>query len=63
MHEAQAQEVESAKAKPRKKAAKIIGPARGSRRADDRRLTERQAAAAQLPRQERWKRRLHPAAW
>jgi hypothetical protein len=26
-------------------------------------LTKRQAAAAQLPRHERWKRRLHPAAW
>jgi len=28
-----------------------------------RRLTKRQAAAAQLPRHERWKRRLHPASW
>jgi len=27
------------------------------------RLTKRQAAAVQLPRNERWKRRLHPAAW
>jgi len=27
------------------------------------RLSKRQAAAAQLPRYERWKRRLHPAAW
>jgi hypothetical protein len=27
------------------------------------RLTKRQAAAAQLPRNERWKRRLHPATW
>jgi hypothetical protein len=26
-------------------------------------LTKRQAAATQLPRQERWKRRLHPASW
>jgi hypothetical protein len=26
-------------------------------------LTKRQAAAARLPRHERWKRRLHPAAW
>jgi hypothetical protein len=26
-------------------------------------LTKRQAAAAQLPRHERWKRRLHPATW
>ena len=28
-----------------------------------RRLTKRQAASVQLPRQERWKRRLHPASW
>ncbi len=28
-----------------------------------RRLTKRQAAAAQLPRHERWKGRLHPAVW
>ena len=27
------------------------------------RLTKRQAAAKQLPRHERWKRRLHPATW
>jgi hypothetical protein len=27
------------------------------------RLSKRQAAAAQLPRSERWKRRLHPATW
>jgi hypothetical protein len=27
------------------------------------RLTKRQAAAEQLPRHERWKRRLHPATW
>ena len=27
------------------------------------RLTKRHAAAAQLPRNERWKRRLHPATW
>jgi hypothetical protein len=28
-----------------------------------RRLTKRLAAAAQLPRHERWKGRLHPAVW
>jgi hypothetical protein len=28
-----------------------------------RRLTKRLAAAAQLPRNERWKRRLHPTSW
>ena len=32
-------------------------------RPSERRLTKRQAAAAQLPRYERWKRRLHPASW
>jgi hypothetical protein len=29
----------------------------------ERKLTKRQAAAVQLPRHERWKRRLHPASW
>jgi hypothetical protein len=29
----------------------------------ERRLTRRQSAATQLPRHERWKRRLHPASW
>jgi hypothetical protein len=29
----------------------------------ERRLTQRLAAAGQLPRHERWKRRLHPASW
>ena len=29
----------------------------------ERRLTQRLAAAGQLPRSERWKRRLHPASW
>jgi hypothetical protein len=33
------------------------------RQADHRRLNRRQAVAAQLPRHERWKRRLHEAAW
>lgn len=32
-------------------------------KADQPRLTRRQAAAVQLPRHERWKRRLHPASW
>ena len=34
-----------------------------SSKAADHRLTKRQAAAAQLPRHQRWKGRLHPAAW
>jgi hypothetical protein len=34
-----------------------------STQAPQRRLTKRLAAAAQLPRHERWKGRLHPAAW
>ena len=38
-------------------------PVTGSQRVSRRRLTKRQAAAVQLPRNERWKRRLHPAAW
>ncbi|QRM35463.1 hypothetical protein [Microvirga sp. VF16] len=32
-------------------------------RSSERRLTKRLAAAGQLPRSERWKRRLHPATW
>ncbi|QRM35497.1 hypothetical protein [Microvirga sp. VF16] len=32
-------------------------------KAIERRLTKRQAAAVQLARHERWKRRLHPASW
>jgi hypothetical protein len=38
-------------------------PVTGSQRVGPHRLTKRQAAAVQLPRNERWKRRLHPAAW
>jgi hypothetical protein len=38
-------------------------PVTKSRPADHRRHTRRQTAAAQLPRHERWKRRLHSAAW
>ena len=34
-----------------------------SGKADQPRLTKRRATAAQLPRHERWKRRLHPASW
>jgi hypothetical protein len=34
-----------------------------STKATQRRLTKRLAAVAQLPRHERWKGRLHPAAW
>lgn len=34
-----------------------------SSKAVERRITKRLAAAAQLPRHERWKGRLHPAAW
>jgi hypothetical protein len=34
-----------------------------SSKAVQRRITKRMAAAAQLPRQDRWKGRLHPAAW
>ncbi|QRM33511.1 hypothetical protein [Microvirga sp. VF16] len=34
-----------------------------SEKADQPRRTKRQAAAVQLPRHERWKRRLHPASW
>lgn len=34
-----------------------------SLKAGERRLTKRQAATVQLPRYERWKRRLHPASW
>ena len=44
---------------------KVVEPApvTGSQRVDRRRITKRQAAAVQLRRNERWKRRLHPAAW
>jgi hypothetical protein len=38
-------------------------PVMASQKAGHHRLTKRQAAAIQLPRNERWKRRLHPAAW
>ncbi|WP_201864750.1 hypothetical protein [Microvirga soli] len=35
----------------------------GPMNAAGRRLTKRQSAATQLPRHERWKRRIHPASW
>jgi hypothetical protein len=45
--------------------ADMIGPSGvvTSGKADQPRLTKRQATVAQLPRHERWKRRLHPASW
>jgi hypothetical protein len=45
--------------------AQVIEPSLVNRlpQADHRRLNRRQAAAAQLPRHERWKRRLHSAVW
>jgi len=46
----QARELERIEPRPEKRARKV-------------RPTWRQASAAQLPRHERWKRRLHPAAW
>ncbi|MPR12610.1 hypothetical protein [Microvirga tunisiensis] len=86
VHEAQPQQTARAKAKLRKKAAKMVRPAMASepvsqpeqssetevidplpaeraRTTHHLTPTKRQAAAAQLPRHERWKRRLHPAAW
>jgi len=42
--------------------AEIIASA-ASTKVTQRRLTKRRAAATQLPRHERWKRRLRPAAW
>ncbi len=44
--------------------AEMIGPSTAvESRSNERRLTRRLAAAVQLPRSERWKRRLHPASW
>jgi hypothetical protein len=45
--------------------ADMIGPSDvvTSGKADQPRLIKRQATVAQLPRHERWKRRLHPASW
>jgi hypothetical protein len=40
-----------------------LSPLESAGRAGHHTLTERRAAAARLPRHERWKRRLHPAAW
>jgi hypothetical protein len=43
--------------------AEMTRPSVAPSKAIPRRLTKRLAAAAQLPRHERWKGRLHPAAW
>ncbi|WP_201838478.1 hypothetical protein [Microvirga zambiensis] len=45
------------------KAGTIMAPASEPAKAEACRLTKRQAAAIQLARHERWKRRLHPASW
>jgi hypothetical protein len=74
---AQGEDVRAGSRKPRKKApavgeqeiasqtieAEMTGPSVPLSNAVPRRLTKRLAAAAQLPRHERWKGRLHPAAW
>lgn len=75
---AQGEGVRAGSRKPRKKAsavgeqkiasetipeAEMTGPSVPLSNAVPRRLTKRLAAAAQLPRHERWKGRLHPAAW
>jgi hypothetical protein len=54
-----------ARTKTYKPAEEVTPPASTERpfRASDRRQIDRQAAAVQLPRQERWKRRLPTAAW
>jgi hypothetical protein len=64
--------------KPRKKVSQAVEPAMAfipmpetenkpepavTSKVVQRRLTKRLAAAAQLPRNERWKRRLHPTSW
>jgi hypothetical protein len=41
----------------------VIAPPAATSKVVQRRLTKRLAAAAQLPRNERWKRRLHPTSW
>jgi hypothetical protein len=75
---AQGEDVRAGSRKPRKKApavgeqeiaseivleAEMTGPSVPPSNAVPRRLTKRLAAAAQLPRHERWKGRLHPAVW
>jgi hypothetical protein len=75
---AQGEGVRAGSRKPRKKApavgeqesasekipeAEMTGPSVPLPNAVPRRLTKRQTAAGQLPRHERWKGRLHPAAW
>ncbi|MBQ0820569.1 hypothetical protein KBI52_10175 [Microvirga sp. HBU67558] len=78
VHAAQGKGVRAGSRKPRKKApavdeqaiasetipeAELTVPSVAPSTAVPRRLTKRQAAAAQLPRHERWKGRLHPAVW
>jgi hypothetical protein len=43
--------------------AAMLGSTVATSKVVQRRLTKRLAAAAQLPRNERWKRRLHPTSW
>ena len=50
-------------AEPTPHAALIAPSMKVPLRSNQRRLTKRRAAAGQLPRSERWKRRLHPASW
>jgi hypothetical protein len=75
---ARGEDVRAGSRKPRKKAPAVgeqeiasetipepemTGPSVARSKAVPRRLTKRLAAAAQLPRHDRWKGRLHPAAW
>jgi hypothetical protein len=69
---AQGESVKANSRKPRKKASGVVEqkiapeliPKRiVSSKAIQRRMSKRLAAAAQLPRHERWKGRLHPSAW
>jgi hypothetical protein len=72
-HGAQPHQSARPKAKSLKKAPKMVElamasepvslPEPSSETAVIEALSRRQAAAAHLPRHERWKRRLHPAAW
>jgi hypothetical protein len=75
---AQGESVKAKSRKPRKKVSQAVEPAMAfipmpetenkpepavTSKVVQRRLTKRLAAAAQLPRNERWKRRLHPMSW
>jgi hypothetical protein len=75
---AQGESVKAKSRKPRKKVSQAVEPALAflpmpetegtpepavTSKVVQRRLTKRLAAAAQLPRNERWKRRLHPTSW